>query len=269
MSNKISKCTDDGPGSVIHTPDDKFLLKGGIDIKITELIVAGVREITIDNIETLAPTITSSVSPASAEVGDTVATGDYRFTANTQTNPISVITITPDPGGAVPQADVEKQFDVLNVTSNSPGLAGVHAIFVEDDSGNDTSKNIGIQFLSRIYQGFYNLSDIIQTTPRDMTQAAVEAILVNSDLAADAKALYGGSNNYKHGVPGFNRFIYWMGPTGTPKLVSALLGGLDFPLVELSTVNVTNSFGLVVPYWVVRSAIEVGDTTLTLNLSFV
>ena len=187
----------------------------------------------------------SNNAPGVSEIGRTLAVVIFSGNITQTTFPIVTRSLAPDPGGIDLTAPFT--FEVTNVKRTTPGVAELHTLSATDTEGNTTSKQSGVSFKHAFFQG-------TNTAPL-LTEADIKS-LSNKTLNDSIIQQYGGSKDYLVPGPTVPRFIYWVGPVGTPNIVGATLSGFALPLVDLAPVNVTNDWdgSIVTSYWVKRTA---------------
>ena len=191
-----------------------------------------------------AVALTNNAS-AATEIGQTIPVVIFSGSITQKTFPIATRSLVPDPGGVDLTAPFT--FEKTNVKRISPGVAELHTLSATDTEGNTTTKQSGVAFKHAFYQG-------TNTAPL-LTEADIKS-LSNKTLNDSIIQQYGGSKNYVVPGPSVPRFIYWVGPVGTPNIVGATLSGFALPLVDLAPVNVTNDWdgSIITSYWVKRTA---------------
>lgn len=251
---KIVKYEDTPEGA-----SSNIIFKDGTRIKITETIGPnGERQIQHNFFAYTAPIASFSASPNVFEVGDTVA--EVVFTANVTkgSDDISTLSISPDPGVAVTEGTTT--FSKLNVTSSVKASVQSHTLTVDDASSEPAvTKTASVNAYFRQYMGF--------STKAQLNEADVKA-LVNSGLTSSIKSTYGGSYTYAFPNNGFNNYLYWAYDLGSPEIQELLEGPLPVPLkLDHPNVSVTNSFGIVKTYRIVRlqNALGTGNKTFTMS----
>lgn len=211
----------------------------------------------LDDLVLVKPVLTlTNDQSAVKEVGANVAVVNFSGSVVQGTHLIASRTLTPDPGGVNLFAPFT--FQKVNVTRTTPGAAQLHTLQATDGEGNVSIAQSSVPFKHAFYRGYNQLSVL--------DQVAIKA-LANKTLVDSIISSYGGSHSYV--VPaGLSKYIYLSGPVGTPIPVGALISGLALPLYfGHANVNVTNIFGQVISYWVVRTANKFDPGTYQIELS--
>lgn len=212
----------------------------------------------LDDLSLVEPIVAFSNDAGTREVGETVALVTFTGTINQGTHPIISREITPDPGGV--NLNVNPfSFQKVDVKRTTPGAAELHTVAAEDDQGNISSVASSVLFKDAFFQGF-NASPTL-------TEVQIKA-LANKHKIDSILQQYGGSKSYV--VPGPDaKYIYWVGPVGTPIIGGASLGGFMLPLVDVGPIVVTNPHdpSLTLPYWVKRTSNKFDPGTYSIAIS--
>jgi hypothetical protein len=207
----------------------------------------------LNDLALIAPSVTFSNDAGTREVGETVAIVVFSGSIVAETFPIVSRLIVPDPGGLDLTAPFT--FQKTNVKRTTPGVLHTHTLTAVDDQGNTVNKVSEVPFKDAFFQGF-NAAAVLN-------QTQIKA-LANKHLIDSILQQYGGLRSYT--VPGPDaKYIYWVGPIGSPIIGSASLNGFFLPLLDVGPIAVTNPHDgtLNVSYWVKRTANKVDPGTYT------
>ncbi len=255
------KCGNPRYNPLIETSEDQFDIRDGINNKVRISEEQNVKVYRIDNVDYAAPTISTRHNPTVAEVGETIAAGNVRFTVEEGSEQVSSIVSVPDHSPF--SVGQEKDVAFTNLTRNTPGLGNEIAVTITDGLSIQTAVDVGIPFKHRFFQGIQTLADL--------NEAQIEALTdisgANGRLSDGIMNLYGGSKNYILPSDGFVRFIHWLYPVGTPGINGALYNGLPLPLTTLGNKTITNSHGLSVELIHKRTSAAFGGGTYAFVLS--
>jgi hypothetical protein len=267
-SNQIGSCGC-GPESASSSPPVDFenpsIIVRNIDGALNGNVVRKYYEngkivYQLEDFTLVKPVIAFSNNAAAAvEIGVNLASVQFNGSITQGSYPITLRSITPDPGGLDLTAPFN--FTKTNVKRTSPGVAELHTVSATDDQANQTVVNSGVNFKHSFYQGFSDLASL--------SQAEIKA-LVNKTLNDNIIQQYGGAKTYVvPGSPAIPKYIYWVFPVGTQAIAGATMLGLGLALSTLPSVAVTNSNDgtIVTQYVVMRTANKFNPGSYAITIS--
>lgn len=223
-------------------------------IKVTVAQVGGKIRVTHSYEAYIVPTVNISVSPTTAEIGDSV---DPTFTVTFEvgSQPLTSKELTP---AVDPEPDMTSSpfgFQIDGLTSTVPGIFGIHRFTVEDGTEVEIYDEVGVSFMHRYFQWF---SDEATTDEATM-------IAGSSELAASAVAAWGGTQAYI--VPNLN-YIYWAVPEDDEDGIGQpYLGSFPLPVTVIGQITrADNGFGVPVTYNIIRTTNYFGASTLNITI---
>lgn len=266
MSTIPAKLCSSGIGinPLIVIPSQSVEVREGTDIDVVYTQEGSKDVFTVSSNPLTAPTITNIITPSEAEVGDTIASAEFKVTINEGSEAIQSIVCVPDVGAF--SAGVQKIWNVANVTRNTIGNEAVHTITVTDVKSNVYVFVIGIAFKARIFQGFTNILE-----PDEATLEALQDITgANGRIASSLLALYQGEKTYVVPAGALPKYIHWWQPVATVSsgpLSGLLLDGITpIPHVSGTNIFITNAFGVTLEYVHKRTSNSYGNISLDITM---
>lgn len=250
-------CGVNGNGSLIYDKTETINILGDNDIIVDLSESANQKNYQLSLYK--YPEISISVSPDVVEVGTTVPTSTFSGSIVQRSKPIASRQLNPVVGTLDPLTVNNFTFDILGLQSDIGGTFGTHELTVTDDIGRSVDTEVGVKFHYQYYNGFSSLDALTATQIKGLT---------NSGLAASIYSDYGGLQTYTIPSTGFQQYIYWAYPEGTPLVNIIRLGLLTFPTTDLGLVSVESDVkpGLFTNYRLLRSANKYSAGSIDLNM---
>jgi hypothetical protein len=257
-------CSEEGIGGIGTLPTEgsssqQIIVrhKAGTEIGnvIKEYSELGKKIYELDDLILVKPIVALTNDNLIIAVGNTIAEIVFTGSIGEGTYPISIRSLTPDPGGV--DLTVPFNFSLENVQAIVAGIAEQYTLSATDDQGNVSTVVSKVLAKHIMYQGYNTLSILDETQVKE---------LANQNLNDSIIAQYGGEQSYV--VPGFApQYIYWVGPVGTTMIAAAALSGFALPLVSLGTIDVVNQYdaGISTPHWLIRTANKFNPGTYSIE----
>ena len=266
MSTIAAKLCSSGQGinPSIIIPGQSYDVREGDGIDVIHTTEGSLEVFTVHSNPLSPATINNTITPAEAEVGDTIASVDFKVTVNKGSEDIVSIVSVPDVGAF--SEGIEKNWTVSNVNRDTIGNAAVHTITVTDVKSNVYVFVVGVAFKARIFQGFTS-----ELEPNEATIEALQDISSsNGRLADSVLSLYQGEKTYPVPAGGIPKYIHWWYPVltvGSGDISGLTLDGVTpVPFVAGSNINITNAHGILMEYVHKRTAQAFGNTSFNITM---